>query len=115
VPAQPVDATPSSQLICQYFPSGIDLYGKTLSESKQGFVLFGSTLVNEISLVSIIKGGCEQVLQRPIETATLIGLWPKTFVSQEYSCSHFRDRLLDLFHAGFKSPTPAAAGFGHGS
>jgi hypothetical protein len=37
VPAQPVDATPSSRLIWQYFPSGIDLYGCAHSEPKQGF------------------------------------------------------------------------------
>jgi hypothetical protein len=50
-PAQPVDATPYNQLIWQYFSSGINLYGRTQSEAKQGFVLFVSTLANEITLV----------------------------------------------------------------
>jgi hypothetical protein len=48
---QPVDATPSNQLIRQYFPKRIVLCGKTQSEPKQGSVLLESTLANEIGFV----------------------------------------------------------------
>ena len=51
LPVQTVDATPSNQLIRQYFPKRIVLYGKTQSEPKQGSVLFESTLANEIGFV----------------------------------------------------------------
>jgi hypothetical protein len=51
VPVQTVDATPSNQLIRQYFPRRIVLCGKTQSEPKQGSVLFESTLANEIGFV----------------------------------------------------------------
>jgi hypothetical protein len=51
VPVQTVDATPSNQLIRQYFPRTIVLCGKTQSEPKQGSVLFESTLANEIGFV----------------------------------------------------------------
>ena len=55
MPAQPVDATLAKQLIRQYFPSRIYLYGSTQSEPKQGSVPFESTLANEISLVDSYK------------------------------------------------------------
>jgi hypothetical protein len=51
LPVQTVDATPSNQLIRQYFPKIIVLCGKTQSEPKQGSVLFESTLANEIGFV----------------------------------------------------------------
>jgi hypothetical protein len=51
LPVQTVDATPSNQLIRQYFPKRIVLCGKTQSEPKQGSVLFESTLANEIGFV----------------------------------------------------------------
>jgi hypothetical protein len=51
LPVQTVDATPSNQLIRQYFPKRIILCGKTQSEPKQGSVLFESTLANEIGFV----------------------------------------------------------------
>src|SRR5260370_16494432 len=38
VPAQPVDATPSKQLIRQYFPWRTDLFGCTRSNPSQGSV-----------------------------------------------------------------------------
>src|SRR6266481_3739649 len=38
VPAQPVDATPSNQLIRQYFPWRTDLFGCTRSKPSQGSV-----------------------------------------------------------------------------
>ena len=38
MPAQPVDATPSSQLIRHYFPCRIDLFGCTRSKPSQGSV-----------------------------------------------------------------------------
>src|ERR1700720_1112492 len=38
LPAQPVDATPSSQLIRQYFPWRTDLFGCTRSKPSQGSV-----------------------------------------------------------------------------
>ena len=51
LPVQTVDATPSNQLIRQYFPKRIVLYGKTQSEPKQGSALLESTLANEIGFV----------------------------------------------------------------
>ena len=38
LPAQPVDATPSNQLIRQYFPWRTDLFGCTRSKPRQGSV-----------------------------------------------------------------------------
>jgi hypothetical protein len=38
LPAQPVDATPSNQLIRQYFPWRTDLFGCTRSKPSQGSV-----------------------------------------------------------------------------
>jgi hypothetical protein len=38
LPAQPVDATPSNQLIRQYFPWRTDLFGHTRSKASQGSV-----------------------------------------------------------------------------
>src|SRR5713226_6072706 len=49
VPAQPVDATPSNQLIRQYFPlenQSIRLYS---IRTRQGSVPFESTLANDFS------------------------------------------------------------------
>jgi len=37
VPARPVDATPYNQMLLQYFPSRINLYGDTQSEPNQGY------------------------------------------------------------------------------
>jgi hypothetical protein len=75
VPAQPVVATPSSELIWLHFSLSIDLYGATQSEPKQGFVLFELTPPKEISFVDQYLEGSEQVLQRPIETTGIIGHW----------------------------------------
>jgi hypothetical protein len=76
VPAQPVDATPSDQLIRQCFPKRIDLYGGTQSEPTQGFVLFELGATNEIGLVdSFNNEDSKQVLQRRIVTTPLIKNW----------------------------------------
>ena len=51
MPAQPVDATLSNRLSWHNPLARTDLYGTTQSEPKQGFVLFVSTLANEITVV----------------------------------------------------------------
>ena len=74
VPAQPVDATPSNQLIWCHFLSRIDLYGSTQSEPKQGFVLFELTPANEISLVDsytkTLSKCCIDPLRPPVFSET---------------------------------------------
>jgi hypothetical protein len=60
LPAQPVDATPSSPLIWQYFPSRIDLHGGIQSEAIQGFCLFDLMSANKISLLD----SCNRTLSK---------------------------------------------------
>jgi hypothetical protein len=60
----------------------IDPYGGTQSEPKQGFVLFESTPVDEISLVDYYLGDFEQVLHRPIETTPVTGDCPLGITGQ---------------------------------
>jgi hypothetical protein len=73
VPAQPVDATPSNQLICQHFSSRVDLYGRTQSEPKQGSVPFESTLANEITLVDSYKKTSSKCCNDPLRPPRFSG------------------------------------------
>ena len=69
LPAQPVDATPSNELIRQYFPlenRSVRLYSIRPS---QGGVPFESTLANELLAVEPLQVDFELVLRRHIEIA----------------------------------------------
>jgi hypothetical protein len=72
VPDQPVVATPSSQLICQHSSSGIDLYGRTQSELKQGSVLLDIDARERNQLHRPLQEDFQQELDGPIETASFI-------------------------------------------
>ncbi len=75
LPAQPVDATPSSQLIRQYFPQRTDLSGCAQLEPKQGSVLVCIYALERIKLRRLLLVGFELVLRRHIETTPLLGNW----------------------------------------
>ena len=79
MPAQPVDATPSSLLTRQYLLHGTDLLGPSQLEPKQGFVLFTSMPLGEFSFVDARGMDFEQVLHRPLETTEFIEHWRSDF------------------------------------
>jgi len=72
VPAQLVDATPSNQLIRQYFPlenRSVRLY--SIRPSQDG-IPFESALANDFQLLGPLQVDFELVLRRPIETAKVL-------------------------------------------
>src|SRR5208337_3679030 len=73
LPAQTVDATPSSALIQQCFPGRADLFGCTRSKPSQCSVPADLTLARGVSLCFHCKLGPCSVLRRPIATTRLIG------------------------------------------
>src|SRR5208282_2588221 len=80
LPAQTVDATPSSALIQQCFPGRADLFGSTWSKPSQGSVPTYLTLASGISLCFHCKLGPCCVLCRPIATTALVGTY-RTFAA----------------------------------
>jgi hypothetical protein len=74
VPAQPVDATLYNQLLWQYFPSRIDLYGSPPSEPKQGFALFELTPANEISPADTYRRTLSKCCIDPLRPPDISGL-----------------------------------------
>src|SRR5580692_10327290 len=68
MPAQPVDATPSSALIRQCFHRENHLFGCTRSKPSQGSVPTGVALASDFSFCFQCEVGSNLVLHRPIET-----------------------------------------------
>jgi hypothetical protein len=70
--AKPVDATPSNQLIRQYFPWRTDLSGCNQSTLARAVFSLNQRSRTTLALSRLLQVDFELVLRRPIETAALI-------------------------------------------
>jgi hypothetical protein len=73
VPAQPVDATPSTALVRHCVRGGNHPLGCIRLRLSQGSVPAGLTLASDFSSCFQSKVGSSLVLRRPIETTRVIG------------------------------------------
>src|SRR6266851_5605734 len=73
LPAQPVDATPSNQLIRQYFPWRTDLFGCTRSKPSQGSVPTDLTSRAILALVFSARWVRAECCVDPLRPPMLLG------------------------------------------